>query len=92
MFFQSIVNIIENTIKTINKIENQLGKGKKKNQLKNFLLSESGIFLFIVFQCSLMLYGICQGLTTFSLNAYSATTFHYTLIGSKMIKRKKHNV
>ena len=54
-------------------------------------MSEPGIFLFIVFQCSAMLYGICQGLTTFSLNAYSPITFHYTIIASKMKIKKKRN-
>jgi hypothetical protein len=85
------IDIIQNTIKTINKIENQLEKGKKKNQLKTFLMSEPGVFLFIVFQCSAMLYGSCQGLITFSLNAYSATTFHYTIIASE-IKSRKINI
>jgi riboflavin transporter 2 len=77
------MNIIQNTINTINKIENQFENKKKTNRLKTFLLSERGVFLFITFQCSWMLYGVCQGLTTFSLNAYSATTFHYTIIISK---------
>ena len=78
------MDIIQSTIKRITKIENQLQKKKKKNSFKTFAMSEPGIFLFIVFQCSAMLYGICQGLITFSLNAYSATTFHYTIIASKM--------
>jgi riboflavin transporter 2 len=89
------MNFIQNTIKTINKIENQLKHEKTKNHFKKFIMSESGIFLFIVFQCSAMLYGACQGLTTFSLNAYSATTFHYTIIASKIktiIKKKKKNL
>ncbi|CAF2403428.1 unnamed protein product [Rotaria sp. Silwood2] len=76
------IAMIQNTIKTINKIENQLEAKKKKNQLKGFATSEQGIFLFIVFQSSAILYGICPGLTTFSLNAYSATTFHYTIIAN----------
>jgi len=89
------MNFIQNTIKTINKIENQLKYEKTKNHFKKFIMSESGIFLFIVFQCSAMLYGACQGLATFSLNAYSATTFHYTIIASKIkkiIKKKKKNL
>ncbi|CAF1143492.1 unnamed protein product [Adineta steineri] len=78
------IDVIQNTIATINNIEDKLKKPKKKpNQLKKFLMSEPGIFLFIVFQCSAMLYGVCQGLTTFSLNAYSVTTFHYTIITSQ---------
>ncbi len=78
------IDLIENTIKTINKIENQLKAEENHNRFKEFFLSESGIFLFIVFQSSAMLYGACQGLITFSLNAYSVTTFHYTIIASKI--------
>lgn len=81
------MNFIQNTMKTIDKIENQLKKPEKKNSFKKFLLSEPVIFLFIVFQCSAMLYGAGQGLTAFSLNAYSATTFHYTIIASKTEKK-----
>jgi riboflavin transporter 2 len=77
------INLIENTIKTINKIEKQLKIKQNSNGFKKILLSEPGIFLFIVFQSSAMLYGICQGLITFSLNAYSVTTFHYTIIASR---------
>ncbi|CAF0854742.1 unnamed protein product [Rotaria sordida] len=76
------IDIIQNTITRINKIEKQLENNKKKNQLKEFASSKQGIFLLIVFQTSAMLYGICPGLTTFSLNAYSATTFHYTIIAN----------
>jgi riboflavin transporter 2 len=76
------MNFIQNTVETINKIENQL-KNRKENYVKKFILSEPGIFLFITFQCSAILYGACQGLTTFSLNAYSETTFHYTIIASQ---------
>jgi riboflavin transporter 2 len=83
------IHFIQNTIKKINKIENQLKIEKTKTHFKTLFFSESGRFLFIVFQSSAMLYGICQGLTTFSLNAYSVTTFHYTIIASKIIKKKK---
>jgi len=84
------MNIIQNTINKINKIENQFENKKKTNRLKTFLLSEQGVFLFITFQCAGMLYGVCQGLTTFSLNSYSATTFHYTIIISKKTKLLKN--
>jgi hypothetical protein len=83
------MNLIENTIVTVNRIESQLKSEQKTNRFKDFFLSEPGLFLFIVFQCSAMLYGICQGLTTFSLNAYSVTTFHYTIITSKIREEKK---
>ncbi|CAF0984146.1 unnamed protein product [Rotaria sp. Silwood1] len=76
------IGIIQNTMKTIDKIENQLETNKKKIQSTGFATSKPGFFLFIVFQSSAMLYGICPGLTTFSLNAYSATTFHYTIIAN----------
>jgi len=81
------MNFIQNTIKTINKIENQLKTEKNKTHFKTLFFSKSGRFLFIVFQSSAMLYGVCQGLTTFSLNAYSVTTFHYTIIASKIKKK-----
>ncbi|UJR20731.1 hypothetical protein I4U23_023850 [Adineta vaga] len=77
------IHIIENTIDTINRIELRLKKRKKPNHPKKAILSKSGIYLFILFQASAILYGICPGLTTFSLNAYSATTFHYTIIISQ---------
>ena len=82
------INFIENTIETINRIESQLKSEDKHNRVKKFLLSEPGLFLFIIFQCSAMSYGMCGGLTTFSLNAYSARTFHYTIIASKIRKEK----
>lgn len=78
------INIIQNTIKTINKIENQLENNKKKNKSQGSFTRELILYLFVVFQQSLVLYGMCQGLTTFSLNAYSSTTFHYTIIASKI--------
>lgn len=78
------INIIQNTIKTINKIETQIEINKKKYQLKLFPRSKPGIYLLLVLQSSAMLYGMCPGLTTFSLNAYSAITFHYTIIASKI--------
>jgi hypothetical protein len=75
---------IENTIKTVNRIETQLHQRRKaNNRSQPFFSSEQAIYLFIVFQSSAMLFGICPGLTTFSLNAYSPTTFHYTIIISK---------
>jgi hypothetical protein len=79
-------SIIEQTIESINNIEDQLKYEAKlhrpsmTSELRRFALSERGVFLFIVFQCSAILYGACQGLTTFSLNAYSVNTFHYTII------------
>ncbi|CAF2135370.1 unnamed protein product [Rotaria magnacalcarata] len=76
------MHAIQNTIKTINKIENQLENNKKKNQWTTIITSETVIYLFVTFQQSMMIYGICPGLTTFSLNAYSATTFHYTIIAN----------
>lgn len=83
------IDMIQNTLKTINRIENQLKTKQKANRLKDIFQSESGLFLFIVFQCSAMLYGICQGLTTFSLNAYSVTTFHYTIIASRLCEKNQ---
>ena len=81
---------IEQTIETIEKIEERLRLERKQEklpiqtQLRRFAMSEAGVFLLIVFQCSAMLYGACQGLTTFSLNAYSVNTFHYTIIISML--------
>ena len=84
------IDFIQNTIETINKIENQLKTEINRNYLKEFIISESGIFLFIIFQSSAMVYGICQGLITFSLNAYSVKTFHYTIIASKIGNDRKN--
>ena len=83
------INQIQQTIQKIDKIENQLQKLNKTNRFRSFLFSQPAVYLFIVFQCSAMLYGAAQGLTTFSLNAYSSQTFHYTIIVSKQ-KKTKH--
>ena len=83
-------HFIEETIESINRIERQLKSEQKQTFLKELFRSESGIFLFILLQCSVMLYGICQGLTTFSLNAYSVTTFHYTIIASRMHSKREY--
>lgn len=81
------IGLIDHTLDTINSIEMKLKRGRKQsNRLKTFVLSEVGIYLLILFQTSAILYGICPGLTTFSLNAYSATTFHYTIIISMETK------
>ena len=83
------VQTIEHTLQSIDRIEDRLQAAKKRpslpmtTRLKQFALSEAGIFLCVVFQGSATLYGICPGLTTYSLNAYSLTTFHYTIIASK---------
>lgn len=86
------LNIIQNTIQTINKIEDELTKNNKKKDFKIFPLSQPGVYLFITFQSSAMLYGICSGLTAFSLNAYSATTFHYTIIASSTMETIKDKI
>lgn len=83
------MKFIEDTIETINRIERRLKDDQRKNSFTDLFRFQPAIFLFIVLQCSVMLYGICQGLTTFSLNAYSVTTFHYTIIGSKIREEKK---
>lgn len=80
---------IQETIQSINRIERQLKHEQKQTFLNELFRTEPAIFLFIVLQCSAMLYGICQGLTTFSLNAYSVTTFHYTIIASRMNEERK---
>ena len=86
------MNIIEQTVEKINRIEDQIRKEKKISinvRISRFLCSEPGLFLCIVFQCSAMLYGACAGLTTFSLNSYSVDTFHYTIIISNEQMQKK---
>ncbi|CAF3327878.1 unnamed protein product [Rotaria socialis] len=76
------IHVIQNTIKTINKIENQLENNKKKNQRTTFMTPVTALYLFVIFQQSMMLYGMCPGLTIFSLDAYSGATFHYTIIAN----------
>lgn len=73
---------IETTIDKIRQIEEK--SVDFRFRLKKIYSSESTKFLFIVFQCSAMLYGACAGLTTFSLNSYSVNTFHYTIIISNV--------
>lgn len=85
------MKFIEETIETINRIERRLKTNEKQNSFKDLFRFEPAFFLFIVLQCSVMLYGICQGLTAFSLNAYSVTTFHYTIIASK-IKEEEEGI
>ena len=86
----SDIRSVEQTIASIERIEDRLRDEKRTarlplgTRLKGFATSEAGVFLLIVFQCSAMLYGACQGLNTFSLNAYSVDTFHYTIIISRM--------
>ena len=89
------VRTIEQTLQSINRIEDRLHAAKKRQtlpmttRLKQFAFSKAGLLLCVVFQGSATLYGICPGLTTYSLNAYSLTTFHYTIIASNHIRLRQ---